>query len=175
MIRVLGRMLRGWRPGPDLRVAADQRFAFEPHTIVLRSPAFDEGGEVPTPSSPPLAWSGVPAGTKMLALIVEDVDAPLPRPLVHAVAYDIDPALASLEAGALGDETLMTLGLNQYRRRSYIGPRPLPGHGLHRYVFTLLAASFVPRFDQPPSRGRLLDAIAGHVLALGELTGTREG
>jgi phosphatidylethanolamine-binding protein (PEBP) family uncharacterized protein len=45
---------------------------------------------------------------------------------------------------------------------------------VHRYVFTVLAVDYVPRFDQPPTRGRLLDAIAGHVLALGEITGTRE-
>jgi Raf kinase inhibitor-like YbhB/YbcL family protein len=174
MMRVLGRLLRGWRAGADLRVAEDPRFAFVPRTLDLRSPAFDEGEELSAErSSPPLAWSGVPPGTKTLALIVEDVDVPLPRPFVHAVAYALDPATTSLAAGEL-EAARLPLGLNSARGTSYRPPRPIPGHGSHRYVFTLLAVNFVPHFDQPPSRGRLLDAIAGHVLALGELTGTHE-
>src|ERR1700688_4931523 len=174
MLRVLGRLLRGWRAGAEHRVAEDPRFAFVPRTLDLRSPGFAEGEELSAErSSPPLAWSGVPPGTKTLALIVEDVDVPLPRPFVHAVAYALDPATTSLSAGEL-DDTLLPLGLNSARGTTYRPPRPIPGHGVHRYVFTLLAVNFVPHFDQPPSRGRLLDAIAGHVLALGELTATHE-
>ena len=52
-------------------------------------------------ASPPLAWSGVPENACALALIVEDVDVPFPRPFVHAVAYGIDPATTNLAAGAL--------------------------------------------------------------------------
>ena len=66
------------------------------------------------------------------------------------------------------------MGYNGAGRRDYIAPAPLPGHGAHRYVFTLLAVDYVPRFDQPPTRGRLLDAIAGHVAGLGELIGSLE-
>lgn len=170
----LGRMLRPVRAGADYRVAEDPRFVQVPRTIVLRSSAFADGAPLPTgPESPPLAWSGVPPETRMLALLVEDVDVPFPRPLVHAVAYGIDPATTTLETGAL-ESTRTTLGLNGMGRRAYIPPSPIPGHGVHRYVFTLLAVDFVPRFDQTPTKGRLLDAIAGHVAALGELTGTRE-
>jgi Raf kinase inhibitor-like YbhB/YbcL family protein len=174
MIRALGRLLRGWRAGADLRVAEDPRFAFAPRTLDLRSPAFADGAQMSAErSSPPLAWTGIPAGTKMLALVIEDVDVPLPRPFVHAVAYGLDPVTTALAAGEL-DDARVPLGLNSARGTTYRPPRPIPGHGRHRYVFTLLAVSFVPHFDQPPSRGRLLDAIAGHVLALGELTGTHE-
>jgi len=174
MIRALGRMLRGWRAGPDLRIAEDPRFAFAPRTLELRSPAFDDGDEMSAErASPPLAWTGVPAGTRTLALVIEDIDVPLPRPFVHAVAYAIDPATTSLAPGEL-DDSQLPLGLNSARGTAYRPPRPLPGHGRHRYIFTLLAVDFVPHFDQPPSRGRLLDAIAGHVIALGELTGTHE-
>jgi Raf kinase inhibitor-like YbhB/YbcL family protein len=174
MMRVLGRLLRSWRAGADLRVAEDPRFAFAPRTLDLRSPAFADGGEMSAErSSPPLTWSGIPPGTKTLALVIEDIDVPLPRPFVHAVAYALDPAMTSLAAGEL-DDTLLPLGLNSARGTTYSPPRPIPGHGRHHYVFTLLAVNFVPRFDQPPSRDRLLDAIAGHVLALGELTGTHE-
>jgi phosphatidylethanolamine-binding protein (PEBP) family uncharacterized protein len=68
----------------------------------------------------------------------------------------------------------MTMGINGAGKCSYLPPSPIPGHGVHRYVFTLLAVDFVPRFDQTPTRGRLLDAIAGHVIAVGELVGTME-
>ena len=177
MTRALGTLLRGWRSGPDHRVAADVRFAYAPVQLALSSPAFADGGTLPGPSSPPLSWDAVPPEVRMLALIVEDLDAPWPRPLVHAVAYGIDPATRELAAGALDaatDADGPILGLNSLRRRAYLPPQPLPGHGPHRYAFALIGAGFVPRFDQPPSRGRLLDALAGHVVAFGELTGIRE-
>jgi hypothetical protein len=172
MIRFFGRRVRSWRAGEQWRVAEDIRFSQVPRTIELRSPAFEDGAPLPPgAASPPLSWSGVPPEAKVLALVVEDVDAPLLRPLTHAVAYAIDPATASLGAGAL---TGAIMGYNGAGRRDYVPPAPLPGHGRHRYVFTLLAVDYEPRFDQPPTRGRLLDAIAGHVIALGELVGTAE-
>jgi Raf kinase inhibitor-like YbhB/YbcL family protein len=174
MMRFIGRRIRGWRAGPEFRVGEDVRFASVPRTLALRSPAFADGEPLPAaPQSPPLEWSGVPPQAQMLALVVQDVDAPLLRPLTHALAYAIDPATTSLEAGAL-DGAHVTMGLNGLGRRGYVAPAPIPGHGLHRYVFTLLAVDYVPRFDQPPTKGRLLDAIAGHVAALAELTGTVE-
>ncbi len=174
MMRLLGRRLRNWRAGDEFRVGEDIRFSQVPRTLELRSAAFAYGEPIPAgAASPPLAWSGVPPATAMLALIVEDVDVPMLRPLTHAVAYDIDPATTSLEAGAL-DGTHATMGYNSTGRRGYVAPAPLAGHGAHRYVFTLLAVDYVPRFDQPPTRGRLLDAIAGHVVTLAELIGSQE-
>ncbi len=100
---------------------------------------------------------------------------PFPRPLTHAVVYEIAPSTTSLEANALdGKHEHVTMGYNGGGGLYYISPAPIPGHGPHRYIFTLLAVDFVPRFDQPPTRGRLLDAVAGHVRALGELMGTAE-
>ncbi len=173
MMRFFGRRIRRWRAGPELRVAEDIRFSAVPRTIELRSPAFASGEGMPTDGSPPLEWSGVPTDTKTLVMVVEDVDVPFPRPLTHAIAYEIAPTTTSLEKNAL-DGTHVTMGYNGGGGRHYIAPAPLRGHGPHRYVFTLLAVDFVPRFDQPPTRGRLLDAVAGHVLALGELMGTAE-
>jgi Raf kinase inhibitor-like YbhB/YbcL family protein len=172
-MRALGRALRGWRAGPDARVAEDPRFAQVPRSLVQRC-AFADGEPLPDgPASPALAWTGVPEGTAALAIVVEDLDVPFPRPFVHAVAYAIDPRTASVGAGELAPDR-MTLGYNGIGRRSYLAATPLPGHGPHRYVFTVLAIDYVPRFDQPPTRGRLLDAAAGHVVALGEIVGTRE-
>ncbi|MBV8751070.1 MAG: YbhB/YbcL family Raf kinase inhibitor-like protein [Candidatus Eremiobacteraeota bacterium] len=175
MIRVLGRRLRGWRAGAQYRVAEDIRFARAPRELALRSDAFADGEAMPqAKTSPPLVWSGVPPATQCLVLVVEDVDAPMLRPFVHALVYELDPATTVLAAGALGGDDDVTMGLNGFGRRAYAPPTPLPGHGPHRYVFTLLAVGYTPHFDQAPTRGRLLDAIAGHVLALGELTGIVE-
>jgi Raf kinase inhibitor-like YbhB/YbcL family protein len=81
--------------------------------LTVNSSAFTEGGGIPArytcegqDVSPPLAWSGLPAGTKSLALIVDDPDAPDPkapkRTWVHWVLYDIPPTATSLpEGGAL--------------------------------------------------------------------------
>jgi Raf kinase inhibitor-like YbhB/YbcL family protein len=181
VIRAIGRRLRGWRAGMEHRVAEDDRFFDVPHAIELRSDAFASGEAMPASrESPALQWSVVPAAAQSLVLVVEDVDAPLPRPFTHAIVYAIDPAIMSFTAGAIGrpdspqtgDE--YDVGYNGIGRRAYIAPSPLPGHGVHRYVFTLLAVDYVPRFDQPPTRGRLLNAVAGHVVALGELIGTAE-
>jgi hypothetical protein len=49
--------------------------------------------------SPPLSWSGVPANTKSFALIVDDPDAPTPKPWVHWIAYNLPPSLTSLSEG----------------------------------------------------------------------------
>jgi Raf kinase inhibitor-like YbhB/YbcL family protein len=169
-----GRRIRHWRAGPEFRVAEDIRFSAVPRTLELRSDAFANGGPLPASStSPPLSWTGVPPQTQRLVLVLEDVDVPLLRPLVHALAYDLEPSTTVLEAGAL-DGTHVPMGYNGAGRCAYIAPSPLRGHGPHRYYFTLLAVDFVPRFDQTPTKGRLLDAIAGHVAALGELMGTAE-
>ncbi|HEY0382436.1 MAG TPA: YbhB/YbcL family Raf kinase inhibitor-like protein [Candidatus Elarobacter sp.] len=175
MMRFFGRSIRRWRAGPELRVAEDIRFSAAPRTIELRSQAFAFGERMPTDVSPPLEWTGVPPEAKTLVMVVEDVDVPFPRPLTHAVAYEMSPELTSLEANALdGKHDDLTMGYNGGGGRHYIAPRPIPGHGPHRYIFTLLAVDYVPRFDQPPTRGRLLDAVAGHVRALGELMGTAQ-
>jgi len=174
MMRALGRRLRGVRANDKWRAANEKRFAYVPRTIVVRSSAFADGEPMPaTAESPPLEWSNVPDGTAMLALVMEDADVPFPRPVPHAVVYGIDPSRTHLDAGEI-DAAKLQLGYNVIGRRAYGKPSPIPGHGPHRYVFTLFAVDYVPRFDQPPTRGRLLDAIAGHVLALGELTGTVE-
>jgi Raf kinase inhibitor-like YbhB/YbcL family protein len=174
MMRLFGRRIRHWRAGPEFRVGEDIRFSAVPRAIALRSDAFADGAVLPpAKTSPPLAWSGVPAQTALLVLVMEDVDVPLLRPLVHALAYDIPPDTTGLAAGAL-DGTRLTMGYNGAGRCDYIAPAPLAGHGPHRYYFTLLAVNYTPRFDQTPTKGRLLDAIAGHVIALGELMGTAD-
>jgi len=149
----------------------------------LTTPAFAPGGEIPAlytcegkDASPPLAWSGTPAGTRSLALIVDDPDAPDPAApkmtWVHWILYDIPVTATGLpEAVPPGSLPAGTReGLNDWKRTGYGGP--CPPIGRHRYFHKLYALDTVL-----PDLGRLTKAgleraMQGHVLAKTELVGT---
>jgi Raf kinase inhibitor-like YbhB/YbcL family protein len=149
----------------------------------VTSTAFEPGGAIPAAYtcqgrdiSVPLAWSGLPAGTRSLALIVDDPDAPDPAAptmtWVHWLLYNIPPAAAGLPEAvkphALPAGTLQ--GRNDWGRTGYGGPCPPVGR--HRYFFKLYALDVVlPDLGQPDKR-RLERAMKGHVLAQQELIGT---
>jgi Raf kinase inhibitor-like YbhB/YbcL family protein len=113
----------------------------------------------------------MPAGTKELALVVDDPDAPRPKPWVHWVLYGLPPTPAELKerhAGA-GIE-----GPNDFGKTAWGGPMPPPGHGVHRYYFRLYALkeplNAVPGWDKET----LLSKVKGRVLQVAELMGTYE-
>ncbi len=128
--------------------------------------------------SPPLAWSGVPEGTKSLALIVDDPDAPdpaNPRTVwVHWVLYDIPPTASGLEEGAgTGGAPLpegTKDGINDWGKKGYGGPSP--PIGTHRYFFKLYALDTVLPVLNRPTKAALEAAMKGHILAKAELIGT---
>jgi hypothetical protein len=152
-------------------------------SLVLHSSEFDHGGAIPRrftcegdDVSPPLSWSDVPLGTRTLALIVDDPDAPDPAhprlTWVHWVLYDIPPGAAVLPAGvkpsALPPGTRE--GVNDWGRTGYGGP--CPPIGRHRYYFKLYALD-APLGDlHRPTKAQLEQAMQGHVLAHTELMGT---
>ena len=149
----------------------------------LRSSAFVHQGEIPRQytcdgedSSPPLAWSGVPAGTKSLALIVDDPDAPDPKApklvYVHWVLYNIPPDASGLaEAIQRGNLPAGTLeGVNDWGRTGYGGP--CPPIGRHRYFHKLYALDKVLRDLGRPTKSQLLAVLADHILAEAQLIGT---
>ncbi len=115
-----------------------------PAEFTLTSPAFTGGGPIPgqyscdgRDVSPPLAWSGVPAGTKTLLLTVTDPDA---RDFVHWVVWNLAPDLGGLAEGASGAlPDGAPEGRNDFGRTGWGGP--CPPSGTHRYVFTLTALS----------------------------------
>ena len=151
--------------------------------LVLTSPAFSSGGEIPVEHtcegedrSPPLAWSGVPAAAKSLVLIVDDPDAPDPAAprmtWVHWVLYDIPPGTAALPAGiASADLPAGTReGINDWQRSGYGGP--CPPIGRHRYFHKLYALdTLLPDLGRP-TKAQLEKAMHGHVLAQAVLIGT---
>jgi Raf kinase inhibitor-like YbhB/YbcL family protein len=129
-----------------------------------------EGSDV----SPPLTWGDVPSGTKSLALVVDDPDAPDPkapkRTWVHWVLYDIPPSATGVPEGVkrLPDGTRE--GKNDWKRTGWGGP--CPPIGRHRYFFKLYALDVVlPDLGQP-TKQQLEAAMAGHIVAKAELMGT---
>ena len=152
-------------------------------TLTLTSPAFAHNGAMPVrltcdgqDLSPELRWSGLPADTKSLALIVDDPDAPDPAAprmtWVHWVLYNIPPTATGLaEAVAPGALPAGTRqGLNDWGRTGYGGP--CPPIGRHRYFHKLYALSTVLPDLGKPTKAALEQAMKSHVLASTELVGT---
>lgn len=122
-------------------------------------------------TSPQLAWSAPPAGTKSLALILTDPDAPSAT-FTHWVLYGIPAETRSLaerlpEQSQLADGARQ--GRNDFGKTGYGGPCP-PRGSEHRYVFTLYALD--AKVDLPPgaTRPQVESAMKGHVLGQGEMT-----
>ena len=151
--------------------------------LKLISSAFSTGGNIPVEHtcegadlSPPLSWSGIPAGTKSLALIVDDPDAPDPAAprmtWVHWLLYNLPPAAAGLPEGvvpaALPAGTRE--GINDWKRTGYGGP--CPPIGRHRYFHKLYALDTLLPDLERPTKVLLEKALQGHVLAQAELIGT---
>jgi Raf kinase inhibitor-like YbhB/YbcL family protein len=154
-------------------------------TLQLASPAFEHGGVIPArftgddaDASPPLTWSGAPAGTESFVLIVDDPDVPDPaaprRTWVHWVVYDIPSSARELPEGA--SERAMPDGAREGRNDSggvgYSGPYPPIGR--HRYFFKLYAIDRTLGLGPGHTKAELLRAIERHVLASCELMGTYE-
>ena len=149
-------------------------------TIQLTSSAFKEGGAIPAKYtadardlSPPLKWSGVPAGAKSLVLIVDDPDAPVGT-WVHWVLYDLPPATSDLPEDQPKGQYLpgnARQGLNDFKRLGYGGPSPPPGKA-HRYFFKLYALDTLLDLKPGLSKKDIERAMEGHILSQGQLMGT---
>ena len=126
--------------------------------------------------SPPLAWTGAPAGTKSFALVVDDPDAPDPKApkmtWVHWVMVDI-PASAS-EIAEDADEGDLPEGAregkNDWKKIGWGGP--CPPIGRHRYFFKLYALDTTLPMLAAPTKAELEKAMKGHVLGEAVLMGT---
>ncbi len=152
-------------------------------TMTLTSPAFAEGGPIDAAFtcegrdvSPPLAFGGVPAGAKSLALVVDDPDAPDPAApkttWVHWVLYDLPAQCAGLPQG-VGTKDLppgTREGVNDWKRTGYGGPCPPVGR--HRYFFKLYALDTVLGDLGRPTKAALEKAMQGRVVAQATLVGT---
>jgi Raf kinase inhibitor-like YbhB/YbcL family protein len=152
-------------------------------TFTLHSPAFADGQTIPIQYtcqgqdvSPPLAWTGIPEGTRSLVLIVDDPDAPDPQApkmtWVHWVLYNLPPDSEGVTEGRApaslppGTEE----GVNDWRRTGYGGP--CPPIGRHRYFHKLYALDTRLAGLNKPTKAQVEAAMQGHVLAQAVLIGT---
>jgi Raf kinase inhibitor-like YbhB/YbcL family protein len=148
--------------------------------ITITSSAFAPGAAIPAKFtgdganvSPPLTWSGVPSGTKSLALICDDPDAPAGT-WVHWVLYGLPATASDVAEKAPASETLSNnakQGKNDFQKIGYGGPAPPPGKP-HRYFFKLYALDADPGLKAGATKQELLQAMKGHVLGEGQLMGT---
>lgn len=154
-------------------------------TMDIKSEAFKANEVVPKKytgegedTSPPLAWSAAPAGTKELALIMDDPDAPN-GDWVHWLVYKLPADRQSLPEGFSGkgkkpEQKDILMGTTSARTTGYHGPMPPPGHGVHHYHFKLYALDAPLDLPAGATKPQLLAAMKGHILAQGELVGTYE-
>ena len=153
----------------------------EANSMKLESSAFANDGNVPSKYtcdgsdvSPPLAWSGVPDGTKSFALIADDPDAPMGT-WVHWVVWNIPPSSTNLDESMPADRRLddgTRQGINDFRKSGYGGPCP-PG-GTHRYFFKLYALDTEISLGDRAGKQDLEGAMKDHILAEAQLMGRYE-
>jgi Raf kinase inhibitor-like YbhB/YbcL family protein len=147
-------------------------------TMQITSTAFEHGDMMPVEYTadganvnPALAWGKVPAGTKSLALICDDPDAPMGT-WVHWVVWNLPPTSSGLPWAVPHGDAIAGGGLqgrNGSGKLGYSGPAP--PSGTHRYFFKLYALD--TELDLPAGSGKadLLKAMEGHILGSGELMG----
>lgn len=146
--------------------------------MTLTSPAFASEGDIPkrhtcdgADLSPPLVFSGIPAGTASLAVLCDDPDAPA-GVWDHFVLYNLSPATPGLpeglhEAASYPDGSLS--GRNSWGKLGYGGP--CPPRGTHRYFFTLYALDVMLDLRPGAAKAEVLHAAKGHILASATLMG----
>jgi Raf kinase inhibitor-like YbhB/YbcL family protein len=152
----------------------------------VESLAFEADGPIPRryssegdSISPPLRWSGLPAGAKELVILCEDPDAPKAEPFIHWMVFGLPGQLTSLPEAIPATPSPAPLGggrqgLNSAEKVGYFGPMPPVGHGVHHYHFQVFALSEPTGLSSDPDRRQLIEAMSGHVLAVGDLVGTYE-
>jgi Raf kinase inhibitor-like YbhB/YbcL family protein len=148
--------------------------------LTLTSPAFAHEARIPRKytcdgagSSPPLQWTEAPPGTQSFALIVHDPDAPR-GDFTHWVLFDIPPEVTEIAEGAAPAEVGVPGG-NDFGKEGYGGPCPPPGHGRHRYFFTLYAldrGGVGLGLARGARRAEVESALQDHVLEQAQWLGT---
>lgn len=148
-------------------------------TIKVTSSAFSNNAMIPSKYtcdginiSPSIEWQGIPEGTKSIALICDDPDAPI-GDWVHWILFNIPPSVRSIKEGFTyrnkpAPEILA--GRTDFGKLEYGGP--CPPSGTHRYFFKIYAVDTMLKLSEGSTKKQLLQAVEGHILGKGELMGT---
>lgn len=145
----------------------------------ITTTAFRDGGSIPKKFtcdgpdvSPALSWTDPPSGTRSLAIIADDPDAP-GGIWVHWVLYDLPPETRQLPEGVAKDPQLPNgaqQGRNDFGKIGYNGPCP-PRGATHRYFFKLYALNARTGLRTGATKAELERAIKGHIVAQAQLIG----
>jgi Raf kinase inhibitor-like YbhB/YbcL family protein len=138
--------------------------------LVVQSVAFSHKGHIPPKYTcegedinPPLEISNIPDGTKSLAIIVEDPDAPRGT-FDHWLVWNISPNTA------IGEKTNPGInGTNSFGKTGYGGP--CPPSGSHRYFFKVYALNTDLDLPAGADKKALQEAMKDHILDEGGLMG----
>ena len=162
----------------DREEAESGRIGGEKMDIKITSQAFKQGGLIPprytcdgANISPPLQWEAVPEGTRSIALISDDPDAPVGT-WVHWVLFNLPAETKQLTENIPPERTLPSgacQGSNGFGKIGYGGPCP-PG-GTHRYFFKIYALDAQIDLEPGAKKANLLKAIEGHIIGQGQLMG----
>ena len=142
--------------------------AFNPHEAIPIQYT-GEGKDI----NPPLRWQDIPEGTRSLALICDDPDAPH-KTWDHWIIYNIPPSITTLAEGLKNLPIEVRTGINSWGNTDYGGPMPPVGHGPHRYFFTLYALDTIIPLTNNVAKEELLREIKYHELAKATLVGIYE-
>jgi Raf kinase inhibitor-like YbhB/YbcL family protein len=166
-------------PNPILPVARLVSKEGNVMSLSISSPSFSSGGDIPkkftcdgADVSPQLAWTEPPAGTKSLALLVDDVDAPVGN-WNHWTLWNLPASARSLAEGISKQDRLpdgTQQGRNDFRKTGYNGPCPPPGKP-HRYYFKLFALDTKLDLKAGAGKHELESAMKQHILAQAEWMG----
>lgn len=148
--------------------------------MAVSSPAFEPGARIPaqftctgSDFSPELKWTRVPSGTKSLALVVEDPDAPSGT-FIHWVLFNLPAGSMGIPDGQPASPSLPNgarQGVNGFGTFGYKGPCPPPGP-VHHYHFILFALDAMVDPGGEADATALRSAMEGHIKASAELVGT---
>lgn len=148
-------------------------------SLNLQSAAFKNGESIPDKYtcngeniSPPLSWSTAWNNIKSWALIVDDPDAPRGI-FTHWVVFNIPSNVTGLPEAVRTAENIQNgalQGKNDAMKLGYTGPCPLPGP-VHHYNFNIYALDTTLDLSAGASKKQLLDAMQGHIISQGKLTG----
>ena len=110
--------------------------------------------------------NNIPIGTKSLAIIVDDPDAPS-GDWVHWLIWNIPADTDKINTGSVPPSSIQ--GLNDSKNNSHDGPCPPPG--THRYFFKLYALNTILNLDKNSRKNDLEKAMSGHILGQTYLLG----
>ena len=164
---------------PEAMLEDRPEWALELVGFELRSDAFSDGAPIPVRHtadgydlSPALAWGRPPEGTRSLALVVDDPDAPGGL-FTHWMVVGLQPMPGDLVEGRGSDSSDVAGAVsltNDFDAVGWGSPAPPRGRP-HRYRFRLLALDVEPRLPPGARRGDFDQAIEGHVIGEATLTG----